>query len=431
MDIKTFDKQYKALQFLLDDTTTEILYGGSVYSGKSYLACVYAIYMSITYPTTRGAICRARLTSLEKSTLQTFFQICNNHNISYKYNSQKHVISFNNGSQIFLLDLFPLPADPEYVRLGGQEYTWVIIDEAGECPLKAYQVLKTRIRYKLKENNLTPKMLICSNPTRGWLYDIFYSPYKRNELPEHRQFIQALPKDNIYADEKVLEGYTIENLGEAFYNLLVLGDWDYDINATNLFEFPDLQQLFYNAGVAGKKYITVDPAGQGNDECVITVWNNYQCFIIKKFNKTTIPQIADEVKQLMQLYSVHINNVVVDSSGLGIGVADLLQGCVKFFANGKVLKNENYNSLKDQMFYKFAQLIKDYKVGITATIEDQNEIIRELQAHKQYITDGGKSRVTPKSLVKQQIGRSPDLADAIVMRAYFEYKNIEGVIIGW
>jgi hypothetical protein len=372
--------------------------------------------------------------NLEKSTIQTFFMIIEDMGITdnIKYNSQKHILAFGNGSQIFLIDLFPLPQDPNYTRLGGHEYTFVIIDEAAEVSLKAYQILKTRIRYKLKENNLIGKMLICSNPSKGWLYDIFYSPWRNGELPPHRKFIQALPSDNTYADENVLKMYTIEELGTTFYNLLVLGDWDYDSSALDIFNFDAVQQCFYNYGVGGIKYITCDPAGQGNDNCVITVWQGYQCQEIYTYPKTTIPQIIDYIKQLMASKTVNISNVCIDGGGLGIGVTDSLPGCQKFIANSKALKNEIiYASLKDQLYFKFAEMVREGKIGITSDPLQQNEIVRELEAHKMYNVDRGRTQVTPKSMVKQLIGKSPDLADALMMRAYFEYKNTGGIEFGW
>lgn len=434
MNIQTFTKQYEAFQLLLDKTTTEILYGGSVYSGKSYLACIYAIYMCLTYTGIRGAIGRARLTNLTKSTFQTFLSLVDEMGIreSINYNSQSHIITFSNGSQIFLLDLFPLPADPNFTRLGGHEYTFVIIDEAAEVPMKAYQVLKTRIRYKLQENDLIGKMLICSNPSKGWLYDTFYSPWRTGELPTYRKFIQALPQDNTFADPKVLETYTIENLGILFYNLLVLGDWDYDSSALDLFDFDSLNNSFYIIAQRGRKILTCDPAGQGNDKCIITIWDNYQCIDIQEYAKTTIPQITELIKSNMLKYGIPISNVVVDAGGLGLGVSDMLMGSKKFIANLKPLKNEIiYGTLKDQLFFKFGELIKNGKIGIEADTIKQGEIVRELQAHKMYNPDKGKTQITPKALVKQMIGKSPDMADALVMRAYFEYVGTNEMIIGW
>jgi len=432
INIQTYGKQYEALQYLMDDTTTEILFGGAVYTGKSYLACLYAITMSLKYPGSRGAICRARLTNLVKSTYATFNDLMHKLGLvdQYKYNSQTHIITFDNGSQIYLLDLFPLPGDPNYTRFGGYELTWVIIDECAECPLKAFQVLKTRVRYKLKENGLVGKILLCSNPTTGWLKEMFYDNWKNGTLPKHRKFVQALPHENPFADKKVLEQYSIENLGELYYRMLVLGDWSYTTTDSDLYNYDDLVNMFYVNAVPGSKYISVDCAGQGVDKTCITVWNNYQCISIQLYPKTTVPQIVNHVKNNMIAHSVKVSNVIVDAGGLGQGVADLLVGCKKFLANSRPLKGEKgFYSLKDQLAFKFASLLKDGKIGISSIeANSKQEIVREFQAHKMFRVDREKAQVTPKSLVRQHIGRSPDSFDALIMRMWFEYKTQSGLI---
>ena len=37
------NKQKQAFKYMLDNTTTELLYGGAAGGGKSYLLCAYAI----------------------------------------------------------------------------------------------------------------------------------------------------------------------------------------------------------------------------------------------------------------------------------------------------------------------------------------------------------------------------------------------------
>ena len=56
-------------------------------------------------------------------------------------------------------------------------------------------------------------------------------------------------------------------------------------------------------------------------------------------------------------------------------------------------------------------------VGIKA------QIIQELEQVKQYNMDkDGKRQVLPKDKVKEIIGRSPDFADTLMMREWFELK---------
>ena len=74
-------KQKRAFKYLIDDTTTEVLYGGAAGGGKSYLLCCYAIITCLKYPGVRGLIGRSKLDALKKTTLNTFFDVCQQWNI--------------------------------------------------------------------------------------------------------------------------------------------------------------------------------------------------------------------------------------------------------------------------------------------------------------------------------------------------------------
>jgi len=121
---KPSKKQHLAFQYLTDDTTTEIGYGGSANSGKSYLMCYWLTIMCLQYPKTRYGFGRKELKTLKRTTLLTLFKVfeeCGIDDRFFKYNQQQDVITFSNGSQIFLVELTFQPRDPHYTRFGGME----------------------------------------------------------------------------------------------------------------------------------------------------------------------------------------------------------------------------------------------------------------------------------------------------------------------
>jgi hypothetical protein len=73
----------------------------------------------------------------------------------------------------------------------------------------------------------------------------------------------------------------------------------------------------------------------------------------------------------------------------------------------------------------FADFVNNHKIAIKCDDEDiKTSLIEELEVirSKEIITEG-KLQVESKDIIKELIGRSPDIADALVMRMYFELEK--------
>lgn len=223
-------KQTIALDFLEDNTTTELLFGGGAGGGKSVLGVYWIIKQCLRYPGTRWVIGRAVLKTLKETTLKTFFEVTREQGLAmghhFAFNATSNVITFFNGSEIFLKDLYLYPSDPNFDELGSLEITGAFVDECNQITLKAWEILKSRIRYKLDENGLIQKILGSCNPSQNWVFDRFYVPWERNEEKEGFKFVQSLANDNRFISKhyiKNLEGLSDESAKAR----LLHGDWNY------------------------------------------------------------------------------------------------------------------------------------------------------------------------------------------------------------
>ncbi|MGO3285918.1 MAG: phage terminase large subunit, partial [Mesonia sp.] len=268
-------KQEYATYYLKDSTTQEVLYGGAAGGGKSALGCLWLIEMAQKYPGTRWLMGRSKLKTLKETTLNTFFELSSKLGITnqFKYNGQDNVIYWNNGSQIILKDLFLYPSDPEFDKLGSLEITGAFVDECNQLVYKAWQIVKSRIRYKLKQYNLIPKILGTCNPAKNWVYKIFYRPNKDNSIPETRQFIQALPTDNTHLPGSYLE--SLRGLDKNSKERLYFGNWEYDDDPSALIDIDAIYDYFNPVHITpeGNKYLTIDIARKGKDKTVFRVWH--------------------------------------------------------------------------------------------------------------------------------------------------------------
>lgn len=426
IDFKPLKSQHLAWQYLQDKETTEILFGGAAGGGKSRLICSWLIISCLQYPGTRYLLGRARLLNLKRTTVKTFFDLINEWNLGSQitYNQNDNIITFINGSEIILMDLYLYPQDAEFVRLGSLELTGAAIDEAAEISEKAFNILKTRIRYKLVEYNIHPKILIATNPSKNWCYNLFYKPDLDRTMPAHRKFISSLPTENKYLPSTYAE--QLLNTDELTRQRLYYGNWDYEESAYDLFMHEAIVDSFYFTSTKDKehRYITVDVAAGGDDKTVITFWQGWHCSFIEKYSKINTFQIIDRVKQLKSELTVPITNIIVDSIGVGVGVADGLVGCVRFQANEAPFNGEGFKNIKAQLFYKFSELMNSGQVSLMVEDKEKDAICQELEAHKRFNVDNDKKwEVTPKAAVRSAIGRSPDTADALMMRTYFEYRK--------
>ena len=89
-------------------------------------------------------------------------------------------------------------------------------------------------------------------------------------------------------------------------------------------------------------------------------------------------------------------------------------------------KQPQYQNLKSECYYTLAQYIEENK--LTIFVNDKKEqIVRELEMIKRHRADvDGKLQVTPKDQIKLREGISPDIADAIMMRMFFELNKSYG-----
>ena len=426
IELEFTPKQSKAIRYLFDNETSEILFGGGAGGGKSYIGCAWIIYSCIQYKGIRCLIGRSKLDNLKKTTLNTFFEICKEWglkaNKDYQFNASSNIITFYNGSEVLLKDLFHYPSDANYDSLGSLELSMAFVDECNQITEKAKAILSSRIRYKLDNYNLIPKLFMSCNPAKNWVYNQFYLPNKNKKLPKHRKFIQALASDNVYISKHYEE--QLQKLDEISKQRLLYGNWEYDDSEDKLIEYNAILNTYENTDIpTGEKYISADIARFGKDKTVIIFWNGLRAEKIKVLNTNTITEASKIIQDIQRTENVPLGNIIVDDDGIGGGVRDILR-CKPFVNNGKVINNENYQNLKTQCYYKLAEYINANKIYIqTNNTNIKEDLTKELeQVRRDKIDKDTKLAILPKEKVKQIIGRSPDYSDALMMRMYYELK---------
>lgn len=435
-DTRGNEKQKEAARCWINDSVTDIVYGGSKGSGKSYLGCSMVFSDALTYPQTHYFIARKNLNDLRKYTRPSIHEVFDHwgvHDKYWKYNGQDNFYELYNGSQVFLLDAKHLPSDPTYARFGSMQMTRGWIEEAGEFEEAARNNLFASLGRKNNEKyNLTKKLLQTCNPAKNYLYSDYYMPNKEGTLPDWRRFLQALPSDNKMLPESYIDDLMLI-LSPNEQQRLLYGNWEFDDNPYALFDYEDILGMFTNEQVkpTPERYVTADIAYQGSDLYVIGYWEGFVLKKIIAFDKVDETQVAKKLHETRIKYKVPVKNVVYDADGLKRFVRQssktgYLKGANEFYNNGTPFKvkgrQENFKNLKAQCYFELASMVAASEIYIEDP-EFRKQIIQEAeQICRLPLTDDGKQAMEKKDDLKKRLRRSPDFMDMIMMRMYFELK---------
>lgn len=447
------EKQEMALKILTDNEHDEFLYGGAAGGAKSWTGVCWQAFSCLCYPDTNWFIARNQLKDLLDSVLKTFRKVCREYGIEdWKFNAQKNYIEFGNGSRINFIEVSYKPSDPMYEDLGSTEYTGGWIEEIGEVHEMAAIVLGTRIgRHLNSKYNLKKKMFMTCNPKRNWGKTKFYdkhingSLYEENKIPMsngrkriQRIYLDCLVTENPFIDQDYIDGLMAKALDhKPTYERLFKGNWDYEDNPYQLAEQEMIDTIYENNHVPeGKGYITADVARFGSDKARIGYWSGWRLkhVISLDISKTTDVELA--IMTLRMKYRIPKTRVVIDQDGVGGGVVDGTGG-KGFKNNGRPIKIKrdmpNYKNLQVQCLYTLADKINEGGIYIEADLTgtEKDEIKTELAQIQSKGDQDPERKLDCKSKgdIKQDIGRSPDWRDMILMRVFFDLSPAKRALV--
>lgn len=458
--INLLPKQTEAWDAFESTGITELGYGGAAGGGKTRLGCYLAITIAEQYPGSRGAIGRKELKTLRLTTLSELFLIFGELGYKqkdYTYNAQDSIIKFANGSEVLLLDTAISTQDQEYTRFGSLNLTWAWIEESNETPEKAIQILKTRVgrhnTFTINGKKVQAKgfWLETFNPNKGHVHRAYYKPWKAGTLPEYRMFIRALPGDNPYLPEAYIEN--LKRADRVTRERLLYGNFDFDSDPLRVMNYEAITDLPTNVINADeRKTIIADIARFGGDKIVVGAFKGLELYGLSVYTYQDLKTTSQRIREDAIEEGVPYENILADEDGVGGGVIDDMKGIKGFMGNASPLPvyntlrqdmvPDNYANLRSQCYFKLAEKVNERKMKVNITKFKTNiegytvekaiaDLFEELDQIKQKDkSDDSKPAIIPKSEMKEQLGRSPDFADILMMRMYFEFKEPEQIDIG-
>ena len=420
-------KQRLAYNYLRDDVTKFVCYGGAGGGGKSWLGCEWLMQCCHFLPDTRWFAGRNNLKDSRASISVTFVKVAQWHGYG-AYRLTNDGVEFENGSEIIFLDLTYYPVkDPMYERFGSLEFTGGWIEEAGQVNGLAFSVLQTRIgRHMNDKYGIQGKILITCNPKKNWLYDLFYKPWKENTLKDGYAFVQALVQDNPFATEDYIN--TLRNTNDKVTKeRLYFGNWEYDDDPAVLCGYDAICDLFTNEHVkpSGESSGSADLAMKGRDRFVAGHWKGNVCYIKIDQLYSEGKTIETDLKRMMIECSIPRSMLVADSDGLGAYLESYLNG-IREFHGGDRPVNPEFDNLKSECAFKLAEMINNRLIRIVCNDAQRERIKKELSVLKQDHVDADtrKKGIISKEKMKEILGHSPDYLDMLIMAMVFRIKPV-------
>lgn len=463
--INLLPKQTEAWELAVEDPiVTEVGYGGAAGGGKTRLGWYIAVFgYCERYAGARFAVGRKELKTLRITTLAELFAIFAElgylKDRDYTFNAQDNILRFPSGSEILLLDMAASPQDPEYTRFGSLNLTGAWVEESNESPDKGVAILKTRVG---RNNLLRPVLsnengkielgdpvevkgiwLETFNPNKGRVHREYYKPWKEGTLPPYRRFIRALPGDNPHLTQAYIEG--LKRADKTTRERLLFGNFDYDADPNRIMEYDAITDLRTNTILPDEKkrrYLINDIARFGGDRIVSAEFEGLTLVGLEVNTYQDLEATKKQIKDRTVESRIPLSQVLSDEDGVGGGVVDGLRGTKGFLGGSRPLSiidtftgkevAENFANLRSQCYFKLAELVNARLMAISlryfkTNIEGytQEQALADLEEELDHVRkedDSGqrtKKAIIPKVEIKELLGRSPDLADVLMMRMLY------------
>ena len=157
--VSSFYEPYPKQSVLHRSSCHNLLGIGGNGSGKSFFLLGEAIYIGLEYPGSMCLLLRRDYPELEKGLIKDFKDTVPED--IYRYNDQKHIVTWFNGSTLFFGHL-QNGSEKTLSQYLSSAFVWIGIDELGQFSYSAYSFLssRNRINKACQPNQQTGRMPI-------------------------------------------------------------------------------------------------------------------------------------------------------------------------------------------------------------------------------------------------------------------------------
>lgn len=381
-------------------------------SGKSRALAVWIVLQCLKKPGLRGIVLAQIYKTLTRVLVREIQVVASIMGVQYDYNKSSMEMTFPNGSTLYFYS-----GENATGVLGLSEIDMLAMDEAAYLAREVYDFSRDRMR----GGKYRPMVRLISSPVNDQLENWFRDLCQR--YPDC--VVNAATYDNPFVSAEFIHELKDRYIeGSTLYQQQVQGLFlDTDI-ASQLIKRAD----FVKAKSAPTKiayWLGADwSGGVGCDFDVVCVVDDMGVVDMVEDNGLNTQQKVAAVKLMWDKHQP--KSAYGDATGgFGQGAMDLCRDKNMILSpanfSAKPFNEELYPNLRTEAY---AELARDIRNGFYIP----EDVRAELLAQQVTIDNRGRIALVPKELVKKQLGRSPDRADAIALANYA--RNHGGATVG-
>lgn len=381
-------------------------------SGKSRALAVWIVLQCLKKPGLRGIVLAQIYKTLTRVLVREIQVVASIMGVQYDYNKSSMEMTFTNGSTLFFYS-----GENATGVLGLSEIDMLAMDEAAYLAREVYDFSRDRMR----GGKYKPMVRLISSPVNDQLENWFRDLCQR--YPDC--VVNAATYDNPFVSAEFIQELKDRYIeGSTLYQQQVQGLFlDTDI-ASQLIKRADFVKA-KNPPTKIAYWLGADwSGGVGCDFDVVCVVDDMGVVDLVEDNGLNTQQKVAAVKLMWDKHQP--KSAYGDATGgFGQGAMDLCRDKNMLLSpanfSAKPFNEELYPNLRTEAY---AELARDIRNGFYIP----EDVRAELLAQQVTIDNRGRIALVPKELVKKQLGRSPDRADAIALANYA--RNHGGATVG-
>lgn len=409
-------KQNQIAQAIKGRQKKVIVLTGALGTSKTFGAATMLISLAKQYPGSVIGVGRRNTVEMKRGTMMSFNEAAAKMGVkSFSENKLELRWTFDNGSVIMFFEI-DQSHDRDFAKIKSMNLTCAFIDEVDAVKKEGYLAVYGRVG-RANENGAPDFIILACNPNETWVKEDYYDKQKNGTLSREIEFIEFEMTDSFLPRSYYDKFDSAPNNWKQRY---LYNNWSYGDDDSSLFKYASLDRSHVTVLHDAVRYAALDVARFGTDRSVAAIWQGKQLIDITvlkdKDDKITNTELARKYRDYCRSNQVGYENACVDAVGNGGGVVDYLREngfeVREFLAGAK--SEGNYNNKRSETTHRLAMAFERGEAKLHDSCPYLSELKKELTMQS-YASEDKVLKVESKDKIKDRLGMSPDIADAVIM----------------